>query len=290
MTGTPLAEVPIDAGLVRGLLESQHPDLAHLELRAVDAGWDNAMFRLGADLAVRIPRRELAAASIRNEQVWLPRLAHTLPLPVPVPVREGRPEAAYPWHWSVVPWFEGAPADLTPPDPSEAARVARFLGSLHRPAPEEAPTNPYRGVPLAHRADSFAERAERLDDAGVDTSAARAAWTDAIAARAPDERVWLHGDLHPRNILVRGGEIAAVIDWGDLTAGDPAADLAVSWMLFDPVTQDPFRDAYGPAPDGTWERARGWAAFFGVFVLDFGLVDDPRFEVVGRTTIERLAN
>lgn len=289
MTGTPVAEVPIDTGLVRALLESQHPDLAHLDLEAVDAGWDNAMFRLGDDLAVRMPRRELAAPCIRNEQVWLPRLAPRLPIPVPVAIREGRPELGYPWYWSVVPWFAGRPADLTPPGTSEADRLGGFLRVLHRPAPADAPDNPYRGVPLPDRAATFRERVERLEDAGVDTSPALTAWADATAAPGPDDRVWLHGDLHPGNLLVSDGRIVAVIDWGDLTAGDRAADLGVAWLAFDTTTHGTLKSAYGPAPNGTWERAKGWAALFATMLLDTGLVDDPRFETVGRRALERLA-
>lgn len=287
--GTPLAETPIDAGLVRALLEAQHPDLAGLDIDVVDAGWDNATFRLGDELAVRLPRRSLAAPLIQHEQRWLPVLAPRLPIAVPTPLRTGEPACGYPWHWSVVPWLSGEPADLTPPAPNEARNLGEFLRALHEPAPRDAPANPYRGVPLTDRTDTFAERTERLVDAGVDVVAARSACAAGTNASPTTERVWTHGDLHPRNVLVDSGRITAVVDWGDLTAGDPATDLAAAWMLFDPPHHGALRSAYGPTPDGTWERAKGWAALFAVMLLDVGIVDDPRFKTMGRTTLERLA-
>src|SRR5690349_3749399 len=101
--GTPAAECAIDTAFVAELIADQHPDLAHLPLHVVDAGWDNALFRLGDQLAVRLPRRAVAAPLIAHEQTWLPRLADRLSLPVPVPYRLGTPARGYPWRWSVVP-------------------------------------------------------------------------------------------------------------------------------------------------------------------------------------------
>src|SRR5579863_1083475 len=141
----PEPEVPVDEGLVRCLLEEQHPDLAGLPLHLCDAGGDNMMWRLGDGLAVRLPRRQIAAALVEHEQRWLPELAVSLPLAVPVPVRSGRPSAGYPWKWSVVPWIEGAPGDRVriTDHARSAERLGAFLRALHRPAPEEAPHNPW---------------------------------------------------------------------------------------------------------------------------------------------------
>ena len=231
--GTPAAEVVIDTALVAGLLTDQHPDLAQLPLQVVDAGWDNALVRLGDRLALRLPRRAFAAPLILHEQRWLPLLAERLPLPIPAPCRIGAPGRGYPWHWSVAPWLAGDPADQHPPDPGQATRFAAFLRALHSPAPADAPVNPFRGVPLPQRAAAMETRMQRLARTTTAiTPAIRQIWDAAVRAPLDVPPTWLHGDLHPRNILVEQGCLSGIIDWGDITAGDCATDLAAIWMLF----------------------------------------------------------
>jgi aminoglycoside phosphotransferase (APT) family kinase protein len=287
----PAAEVDVPADLVRRLLAAQQPDLAGLPLSPLANGWDNVMYRLGRDLAVRLPRRAAAAALVEHEQRWLPGLAPGLPLPVPVPVRAGRPGAGYPWAWSVVPYLPGRPAVAAPPaDPGEAAAVlAGFLGALHAPAPDHAPANPVRGVPLADRADAVAGWLD-VAGAGVDRGAVLRLWESAVAApRWAGPRLWLHGDLHPGNILVAGGRISGVIDFGDVTAGDPATDLSVAWMLLPAGERGGFRRAYRsaaghPVDAHTWLRARGWALAMSLAYLAHS-ADDPSLATLGRRTL-----
>ena len=253
------ADIYVDERLVRALLVDQHPDLAGERLRLVGNGWDNAILRLGDRLAVRMPRRRSAAELVRHEQQVLPVLAPRLPVAVPVPVRIGRPSALFPWAWSVVPWFEGATvagAGLRD-DIALAEDVAAFLAALHRPAPLDVPSNPVRGVPLAERASAVEARFDSglLPEAGR----LRALWAAALAApRWAGRALWLHGDLHPANLLQRGGRLTAVIDFGDVTAGDPATDLATAWLTFGPAARARFRVLVHPDA-ATWSRARGWA-------------------------------
>ncbi|HMQ35549.1 MAG TPA: aminoglycoside phosphotransferase family protein [Chloroflexaceae bacterium] len=289
--GTPPAEVEVAPALVAGLLADQHPDLAGLSLAPVDAGWDNFIFRLGPALAVRLPRRAAAAPLIAHEQTWLPRLAGRLTLPAPVPLRVGAPGRGFPWGWSVVPWLSGAPADLREPDADQAPAFGAFLRALHGPAPADAPANPFRGVPLAARVPSAEERVGRLAGrTDLLTPGLLGLWREAVAAPLDAPPTWLHGDLHPRNILVEGGAISGVIDWGDLTAGDPATDLAAIWMLFGaPVARAAALAAYGPPSAATLLRARGWAILFGVMLLDTGLADHPRHAAIGARALRRVA-
>ena len=284
----PPADVEVDEDLVRALLADQHPDLAGLPLVALDAGWDNVLWRLGERLLVRVPRRAAAAPLTANEQRWLPVLAPRLPLPVPAPLRTGRPADGYPWPWSVVPWFDGTPGDRAPlaaPDDA-ATRLGRFLRALHAAAPPDAPANPVRGGPLAERAGSF-ERLVGPLGPGPGATALRRLWAEASAAPpwagAP---VWVHGDLHPANVLMAGGTVAAVLDWGDLCAGDPATDLAAGWLLLPVPALDAFAAAYGDVDDATWSRARGWAALFALMLRD--LDGRPTYRAVARATLDRL--
>jgi aminoglycoside phosphotransferase (APT) family kinase protein len=288
--GTPVAEVEIDRALVAKLLTEQHPDLAHLPLRSIDAGWDNAVFRLGDHLAVRLPRRAAAAALIVHEQLWLPHLAERLSLPVPTPYRTGAPAAGYPWQWSVVKWIQGVPADQCEPQSSQASRWGAFLHSLHVPAPADAPTNPVRGVPLRQRALAVEARMERLIvTADSVTEQVRHLWNEALEAPIDIPPTWLHGDLHPRNVLVETGVITGVIDWGDITSGDPATDLASIWMLFaDPQARQEALAAYGRISEATLYRAKGWALLLGIVLLDSGLLDNPRHAVLGERILRRV--
>jgi len=286
--GTPAAEVRIDEALVRRLLHAQHADLAALPLTHVANGWDNVTFRLGEPLAVRAPRRAIGAPLILHER-WLGALAPWLPLPTPFVVRSGAPTDFYPWPWSIVRWVDGETATADALAADEALRLAAFLKALHRPAPADAPNNPVRGVPLSVRAPAVEERLARLaTETDAITPAVRAAWASALAAPPATSRLWLHGDLHTSNVLVRDGRLAAVVDWGDMCGGDPATDLAAFWMLFDAAPRDAGLKAYG-VDAATRARACGWAISFGSVLLDTGRVDNPAYAAVGARTLARAA-
>jgi len=265
-----MESIEIDEALVRWLLRQQHPDLAGLELREVAGGWDNRMWRLGEDLAVRLPRTPRAPALLRTEQRWLPSLAPDLPLPVPVPVRVGEPSGRFPATWSVTRWIDGEPADNMPiTDPQAADTLARFLAALHRRAPEGAPANPIRGGSL--RAGSHFETWLAAIPAGDLAARARQVWEHALAAPEwADEPVWLHADLHPANVVVSDGTLSGVIDWGELCAGDPATDLAAAWVLLPAGAATRFFDAYASADDATIQRARGWAVLRSLVLISIG--------------------
>ncbi|MEJ2022427.1 MAG: aminoglycoside phosphotransferase family protein [Maritimibacter sp.] len=288
---TPPAEVPIDEGLARRLLAAQHPDLADLAISTADEGWDNLTMRLGSDMALRLPRRQAAADLIRNEQVWLPRLAPDLPIPVPALLRQGRPTPFYPWHWSVLPWFAGETADRAAPVAEEAPRLAKCLRILHQTAPAEAPHNPFRALPLAARDAATRARIARITarGAGIGEDLHRL-WSRAVAAPVPDQRVWIHGDLHARNLLIVEGRIAAVLDWGDMTAGDPSTDLAAFWLLFDGAdSRQAGLAEYGAEPTLRL-RAMGWAMAMALIHLDTGLTDHPVHARIGAATLSRLSD
>ena len=288
--GTPAAEIEIDEPQARQLLAAQHPDLADLSIVSIASGWDNHLLRLGNNLALRFPRRQLAAQLILNEQRWLPHLKERLPLAIPAPVRIGVAQFQYPWAWSVTPWIEGEAADLTPPDANQGERLAAFFEALHKPAPADAPHNPYRSVPLNERAEVFAGRLAQLrGKTAVLDRRVQALWDDALAAADDTAPTWIHGDLHPRNVLVQNSCLTGVIDWGDMARGDRACDLAAVWMLL-PQLESRRRAiaACRSVSDASWRRARGWALLLAVILLSSGLVDDARMVAIAERTIARL--
>jgi aminoglycoside phosphotransferase (APT) family kinase protein len=278
----PVAEIDVTVDLVRRLLAEQHPDLGGLPLRIVANGWDNVVVRAGDDLAVRMPRRAAAAALVEHEQRWLPELAPRLPLPIPAPVRIGRPGLGYPWSWSVVPWFAGAvAADVPLRDAArEARRLGAFVAALHVEAPSAVPRNPVRAHPVADLDERVAANLDLLS-ARLDADRSRRRWRE--LRRAPEwdgPPVWVHGDLHTANLIVADGTLSAVVDFGDIARGDPAVDLAVAWMLFDRVGRAELRRAAGAVDDATWARAQAWALHFALLYL-LHSADDPRFARMG---------
>jgi len=290
----PAAEVDVTPSLVRSLLAEQHPDLAHLPLTALAHGWDNVMFRLGDDLTVRVPRREVAARLIDHEQQVLGYLAERLPLAVPAPVRSGSPSDLFPWPWSVAPWLPGstvAETDLADPS-EEAQRLGEFLAALHRPAPDDVPLNRYRGRFVADNLDVDVQRAATIADGEVLLDR----FVELIHVE-PWNRppVWIHGDLHPANMLATdrggGGEISAVIDWGDVCGGDPATDLSVGWSLFGSADRETFRTAAaaegGEVDDATWQRAEAWAVHFAIVYRSHS-ADNPVMAAIADRLVARL--
>jgi aminoglycoside phosphotransferase (APT) family kinase protein len=286
-------EADTSPALVRRLLGQQFPRWAGLPLTPVDsAGTDNAIYRLGPDLAVRLPRIGWAVGQVEKEHTWLPRLRPRLPLAIPEPVARGEPGQGYPWPWSVYRWLPGVNAiharltDLR----RAAADVAGFVAALQRldtagglPASEHN----VRGLPLRAR-DAATRQAIAALDGLVDAEAARRVWEAALEApdwdRAP---VWFHGDLLPGNLLVEQGRVRAVIDFSGLAVGDPACDLMIAWSLFAGESRQAFREALG-VDEAAWARGRGHALSQALIFVPYYLRTNPVGARAARRTINEV--
>jgi aminoglycoside phosphotransferase (APT) family kinase protein len=274
----------IDSALVERLVNEQHSGFA-APVSLLAHGWDNDIYRLGERHTVRLPRRVEAVPLIDNEQRWLPVIARQLSVPVPVPAAMGRPDAGYPWPWSICPWFDGVSAHTVAMADrgAIAEELANTVLDLHQPAPPTAPRNPVRGVPLADRDGAVRGRLASFDPALTTV------WRNALDAERWDgPPLWLHGDLHPANVIVdyqdgRMPRLAAIIDFGDLTAGDPATDIAAAWLFFDAAGRAIFRETLarggglhdGALDDATWQRARGWAVALATAFVTGSPADSP---------------
>ncbi len=268
-------EVDTDVDLVRRLLESQHPQWAGLPIERVrSAGTDNALYRLGDDLAVRLPRIHWAVDNVAKEQRWLPVLAPHLPLAVPLPVAAGQPEEAFPYPWGVVQWLPDGTADLDQlDDPVQAARdLAAFVLALRAVDPTGGPT-PGRGLPVRLGDDGVRRGIAGLRGE-VDADAVLRAWERVMAIPDHDgPPVWFHGDLAYLNLLARDGRLSAVIDWGTCGVGDPAIDSIIAWNLFPPDARQTYREAL-EVDDATWARGKGWV-LTGVYGIPYYRETNP---------------
>jgi aminoglycoside phosphotransferase (APT) family kinase protein len=275
-------EIDIDATLVSRLMAAQFPEWGELPLRPVAAaGTDNAIFRLGDAMAVRLPRIHWAIDQPAKEREWLPVLAPHLSLAVPTPLALGEPADEYPWHWSVCRWL---PGDIATPEhlssPREVADdLARFMRELESIDTEGGPAPAGRGEPLATRDGATRDAIATLGDA-IDTTRVEALWEAALGAPVPSRSpVWLHGDLDARNLLAINGRLSGVLDFGALAVGDPAADVMVAWKMFGADDRGWFRSILG-VDDATWLRARGWVLSQALMILSYYTLETNRILVL----------
>lgn len=238
--------VTVDAEQVRRLISDQFPQWAGLPVRPVSkGGWDNFTFHLGDAMVARLPSAAEYALAVDKEQRWLPALAPRLPLPIPRPLARGRAGVDYPFSWSV----------------HFALDLAGFLAALQSVdtagGPQPGKHNWFRGSAL-RTYDVQAQRALTALDGRIDVDLAREIWKTALDARWDGVDTWFHGDVAPGNLLVDGGELAAVIDFGTCGVGDPSCDMAIAWTLLTTEGRQAFRERLS-VDEGTWTRGRGWA-------------------------------
>ncbi len=262
----------INVALVSRLVAAQFPRWANLPITPVAFdGWDNRTFRLGENMSVRLPSAERYAAQVEKEHRWLPRLAPFLPLPIPVPLARGVPADGYPWQWSVYRWLEGEHATIERiADMSQfATSLAHFLAALQQIDPTDGPPpgphNFYRGGPLTIY-DAETRHAIAALNGELDAKEVTAVWEAALTAAWHGAPVWLHGDVAAGNLLVKNGQLSAVIDFGSSGVGDPACDVTIAWTLLSGESREAFRAAL-PIDDATWARGRGWALWKGLITL-----------------------
>jgi aminoglycoside phosphotransferase (APT) family kinase protein len=267
-------EVPIDEALVERLLAQWEGPRGPLR-RVPSTGTVNAIYRLGDEHCVRLPRLAQYADDLRKELEWLPRL--NVSLPIPEPVFGGVPDEGYPFPWAVYRWIEGAPYDDTTDERAAAEALATFVLELR--AHDVAGAPPAGRAPLAE-----------LDEVTrpLLSGAALAAWDEALAAPVRDgERTWIHGDLLRPNVLAHKRRLAAVIDFGSAGAGDPAHDLIPAWAVFGPRGRATYREALDP-DEGMWERGRGIALHQAALIIPYYRESNPAFTALAERTVEQI--
>jgi aminoglycoside phosphotransferase (APT) family kinase protein len=260
------ADFEVTPAAAAQVIGHQFPELRDHDVTLLATGWDNNAFAVGSRWLFRFPRREVALPGVRREIALLPLLASRLPLPIPDPCFIGQPSPAYPWPFfgaRLLPGSELADSDLSSGEVLRtAASLGRFLRELHDPG--LVPDVRHADLPIdpMGRADPRL-RASRARQA-LDRLARHGSWepdavvlelldlASAAPARPPAdgaaELVVSHGDLHIRHVLVsRAGQVSGVIDWGDLSLGDPAVDLSIAYFGFCGHARAELLSAYGRA-------------------------------------------
>lgn len=280
-------ELSIDLPLVRALVDRAFPAWSTLALSSLaTSGSSNALFRLGEELLVRLPRQPGGSTTIEKEARWLSEIGPLVPVAVPEVVAVGEPDLGYPERWSIVRWLHGdLPSAIGPQTPVEPTRaclardLADFITALRAIAvPPEAMGDPalrwYRGEPLATR-DAQTRRGiaacRTIPGLDLDLDAALGVWEGAMTLSEVNQAVsprWYHGDLLAENLLVRDGHVAAVLDFGGLGIGDPTIDLIAAWEVLDPAAREVLRTALD-LDDVSWLRGRAWALTIAVMTFPY---------------------
>lgn len=281
-------EVEVSDRLVRQLVDAHFPELRHLDLHRLDSvGTVNAMFRLGSELCVRLPINPGCAADLDKELLWLDRLRPHLPLAIPEPAATGGPALGYPYRWAVYRWLDGIPysQDLIEDEVETAQVLATFVQALQRIDSSGAPSS--GRLPLRDLDVSTRWAIEAVD--WLDPTLVTAAWQRSVSAPVWDEGkpVWRHCDLLSPNLLVDDGRLVAVIDFGGVGIGDPAADVIAAWTVFRSRGRARFREVLG-TDDGTWDRARGLALHQALLITRYYSTSNPGFAATARRTVREV--
>lgn len=267
-------EVVSTPDLVRRLIAEQFPRWAHLPVTPGPAGGtDHHLFRLGAELLVRMPKIAWAQDQAASDARWLPVLAPHLPLRVPAPEAVGESGQGFPFRWSVTPWLNGTSPAVGSLGPDAARQLGEFVAALRTVSTDGGPlaTGTSRGVPLV-RLDDGVRSAIAASGDRIDGPAATTMWEQALDAHPASDTHWIHGDLAPGNLLADDGTVTAVIDWGPIGIGDPAADLIAAWTQFAGEGRAVFRATATEGltdPDDAWARGRGWMLVQAVIALPY---------------------
>jgi len=284
-------ELPIDVSLVRRLVDRAFPEYAALGVASMrDSGSSNALFGLGDDLLVRLPRQSGGGATIDKEVHWLPFVATRVTAAVPEVIGIGEPDLGYSERWAITRWLDGtipalplAGSTSGGPD-GLTVDLAQFVKELRAiEIPAEAAIDEslswYRGMPLASLDADF--RAAVLECRGINTGLnlddALRVWDQAVEASQATQaaRAWFHGDLLAENLLVKDGRLAAVLDFGGLAVGDPTVDLIAAWEVLDSEGRREFRRVLD-VDEATWTASRGWALLIAVVTFRYYGTTMPR--------------
>lgn len=255
------------------LIAEQFPEYAGLTITDIEKqGHDNRTYRLGDDMLIRMPTAQYYAEKVAIEQELLPRLAQHLSIQIPTPIKMGKPSEYYPYPFSIYKWLSGRSINLLTLTDQEkeqlAFDIAKFLKELQAinvDGPKPGQHNCYRGDHVSVYDEGARTQIAELDGI-IDTSKALGLWNKACETKWDKPPVWIHGDFAVGNMLMDGGKLSAIIDFGGTAVGDPACDLVIAWTYLSGKAREIFMKEMDMDQD-TWLRASAWALWKATFEL-----------------------
>lgn len=287
-------ELEISLTLVKKLIKDQCPKYCSLPLKPIKTtGTTHALFRLGSEYLIRLPRLEESSVNIEKENEFLPQFEKFLSIPISIPIFKGNPNNDYPCNWMIVKWQEGKIADFD--EETEffdlAKDLALFINELHSIEVNNGPLS-RRGIPLNSKdlQHQVKSAIEKLKDE-LNINEIKNLWEELSNIPYWDKKpVWIHGDLLPGNILVKDKRLSAVIDFSDLGIGDPACDLIPAWCIFNSQSRNHFKKHLLNVDESTWQRSRGWALCIGLIILPYYKHTNPSLVNVAKKMIDQVIN
>ncbi|MBD2869114.1 phosphotransferase [Paenibacillus arenilitoris] len=292
------AEWEVSEELAHKLISNQFPQLASKSVKKLGHGWDNTVFLVGAEYVFRFPRRKVALSSLRMEGKILPKLKDYISIAYSLPMFFGEGDYDYPMPFLGYPYLSGEfPVGLTDKQRAfSATTLAQFLKGLHA-----FPVKVAREIGVQHdhrNLTDIALRKEKMHKCITDLARhfskeeyhAITNYLEQLRTeRVKPKHVFLHGDLHFKNILVeKNGKVSGVIDWGDVNIGHPACDLNVVYSFLPPEARADIFNVYGDVDEETKILARLIAMYIPTGIMMQAIDDnDERLVDEAKANIKR---
>lgn len=297
------AEQIIEPPTALKLIQEQFPELYSKTIRLLGAGWDNTAFIVDEEWIFRFPRRKIALPLLEAEWYALPKLAHRLPLPIPIPQWKGTPTSSFPWPfigYRIIPGFTACYANLLEEERASLAEpIAQFLAILHA-TPKSEMANCHIPCDNQSRINGnllTSKVKKNFEELSLLELLENKKQLECIVQnlqhfRAPLTSCVVHGDFYVRHLLVdKKHQLVGIIDWGDIHLGDPAIDLAIAHSFLPVQAHEFFIKNYGEISEDTWALAKLRAIYSSTLLILFGYhSNDPSLMHEGLRSLKVMTN